>query len=156
MEETQNFLQDVEQELNLEPASKGARFANYIIDILAFYALVFVIGFIYGAILLSGATTMDGTELDEGNAGAATLMIYVIAFGLVIGYYTVMEATTNGRTIGKFVTGTQALQKDGSRITWQKAFVRSLVRLVPLEPLVALFTEPWHDSWTNTVVVKKR
>lgn len=156
MEETQNFLQDVEQELNLEPASKGARFANYIIDILAFYALAFVIGLIYGAVLLSGATSMDGTELDEGNVGTATLMIYVITFAVLIAYYTIMEATTNGRTIGKFVTGTQALQKDGSRITWQKALVRSLVRLVPFEPLVALFSEPWHDSWTNTVVVKKR
>lgn len=156
MEETQNFLQDVEQELNLEPASKGARFANYIIDVLAIYALAFVIGIIYGAILLSGATSMDGTELDESSVGTATLLIYLVTFSVVIGYFTIMEATTNGRTIGKFVTGTQALQKDGSRITWQKALVRTLVRMVPLEPLVALFSEPWHDSWTNTVVVKKR
>ena len=48
-----HLLQDVEEQLYMEPASKGLRFANYIIDVLVFYAIIFVVGLFYGLALLS-------------------------------------------------------------------------------------------------------
>lgn len=82
--------------------------------------------------------------------------LYAIIFGVYILYYTIMEATTNGRTVGKYVTGTMAIREDGGRITWLNAFCRTLCRFIPFEAVVALFIQyPWHDDFTRTAVVKK-
>ena len=44
MEETTNasILEDIQHEIILEPVSPGIRFANYIIDLIVFYAGAFV------------------------------------------------------------------------------------------------------------------
>ena len=82
-------------------------------------------------------------------------MQYLCAIVIIVGYYTVFEATTKGRTLGKFITGTQAVREDGSNITWKDAFIRSLCRLVPFEPFSTFGVLPWHDSWSKTIVIKK-
>jgi hypothetical protein len=50
------------------------------------------------------------------------------------------------------ITGTKAVNHDGSNISAKTAFLRTLCRLVPFEPFSA-FGIPWHDSWTHTHVI---
>lgn len=149
-----NLLQDVEEQLYLEPASKGLRFANYLIDVLVFYAIIFISGLIYGFMLVSKGEQIEDSVLVQ-DTGNAFIMQYLFAIVIIVGYYTIFEATTKGRTLGKFITGTQAIKEDGSNITWKDAFIRSLCRLVPFEPFSTFGVLPWHDSWSKTVVVKK-
>lgn len=148
MEETtnDNILEDIQYEINLEPVSPGIRFANYIIDLIAFYAIMFLIGIIWGlAALNTGATISDLGKLEQ----------YVLSITLYLLIYSIMEGATKGRTLGKLVTGTIALKEDGSPITFGDAFLRSLCRLIPFEPFSAFGYRPWHDKFTNTIVVKK-
>jgi len=149
-----HLLQDVEEQLYLEPASKGLRFANYILDVLVFYALIFVFGLIYGIMLVSRGEQIEDSALVQ-ETGNAVLIQYLFAIVIVVGYYTILEGATKGRTIGKFITGTQAVREDGSNISWKDAFIRSLCRLVPFEPFSTFGVLPWHDSWSKTIVIKK-
>ena len=69
-------------------------------------------------------------------------------------YYTLCEKLFRGQTLGKLITGTKSLRTDGEELTFKDALLRSLCRLVPFE-VFSGFGVPWHDSWTNTMVVKK-
>lgn len=141
--EQQDLLLDLEAELILEPASTGARFANYLIDIIGFYAF---------GMMLSIATLTIANILRSGDM---TMVFYLIIYAAYVIYYTVLEGGTNGRTLGKFITKTKVVKEDGSLITWKDALLRSLCRLVPFEPFSALGGQPWHDKWTKTIVVRK-
>ncbi|MEO6405093.1 MAG: RDD family protein [Ferruginibacter sp.] len=83
------------------------------------------------------------------------LLSYLISFTLYLSYYTLMEGSTKGKTIGKFITKTRSVREDGSQLTYSDAFKRSLSRLVPFEPFSAFEYRPWHDKWTDTIVIKE-
>jgi uncharacterized RDD family membrane protein YckC len=79
--------------------------------------------------------------------------VYIFIF---LTYYTLFEWLTNGKTIGKYVTRTRAIKDNGKSIEFKESFIRSLIRIIPLEPWVCLLTDygyGWHDRWTNTIVV---
>lgn len=67
-----------------------------------------------------------------------------------------MEGAFNGKTIGKYLTKTRALREDGSPLGWDKAFVRSLCRLIPFEGFSYLGSNllGWHDTISKTMVVE--
>ena len=151
---TTNYLSDLEQEVYLVPADKGLRFVNWLIDTIVYYALAFLLAFVYSSILV-----MQGGDLNESflvqETGSAVLGQYIAIISTYTAYYTIIEAGSKGRTLGKLITGTMVVRNDGSRIGWKDGLLRSLCRLIPFENLAALFTTPWHDSITNTMVVKK-
>jgi uncharacterized RDD family membrane protein YckC len=66
-----------------------------------------------------------------------------------------MEGFSKGRSLGKMVTSTTAVKRDLTPINWKDASVRSLIRLIPIEPLSGLEGSPWHDSLSKTIVIKK-
>lgn len=146
-----DLLKELEQEIYLEPASQGARFANYIIDLIFFYAFMFALGALLGVILYSQDATMEY----ESDSFSDSVLEYLIAVLLIVIYYTLLEGLTKGRTIGKMITGTVAVKEDGSPLTVKEAFLRSLCRIIPFEPFSGLGARPWHDSITKTFVVKK-
>jgi uncharacterized RDD family membrane protein YckC len=83
--------------------------------------------------------------------------------GLFIGivilllYYTLCEKVFNGKTVGKWVSGTRAIREDGNELTIQDAFSRSLCRLIPFEGFsIWLGYGLWHDVWTRTKVVRSK
>jgi uncharacterized RDD family membrane protein YckC len=149
--EQQDLLQHLEEEIYFERASTGARFLNYIIDLICFYILLFVTSFVIGILTY----TEEGTNaFGEESSGLA--LVYMMTFILYLGYYIILEKFAKGRTIGKLITGTRVVKTDGTAITLQDAFLRTLSRFVPFEPFSALTGNPWYDSWTSTQVVKVR
>ena len=84
------------------------------------------------------------------------LLAYVVTIFNYIIYYTLCEKLFRGQTIGKLITGTRAIRTDGSDLTLRNAFLRTLSRLVPFEPFSTFGGRPWHDTWTDTMVVKTR
>jgi len=130
-------------------ASGGKRFANYLIDLIVFFIIVFIAAFVVG--MLNPQTI---NSIAEENTGIDIIenLVYTAIFTL---YLFGTEAIFKGKTVGKLITGTRAVNEDGSNITAKTALLRSLSRIVPFEVLSALGSPsyPWHDKWSKTYVV---
>ncbi|MBO9684538.1 MAG: RDD family protein [Flavisolibacter sp.] len=147
-----NLLQEFESTVDLVPVSPGIRFVNYLIDVVAFYALSFLAGILF-AIGAAGAGAYDNIESSDGPGIQLGLLLFELL--IIFAYYTLFEYFAKGRTLGKMATGTVVVREDGSAPTFKDAFMRTLCRFIPFEPFSALGTRPWHDSLTHTMVIKK-
>lgn len=126
------------------------RLANYIIDAIAFYAIVFIVGLFLGLLALMGieGPMMWLTE-NEGSSLMSLLSIVLYLF-----YYFIFEALGQ-RTVGKLVTGTKVVLEDGSKPAAGVIAIRSLCRIIPFEvfSFIAERSRGWHDSLPNTYVI---
>mgnify|MGYP000663414543 CR=1 FL=1 len=131
-----------ESKLNIEDfqdayilASSGERFANYLIDWFGFVLICFPI--------------LTFFDIDD----SANLFLY----GGSTVYYILLE-TTNGRTLGKLITGTKVVHEDGGPASFTQVLGRSFSRLVPFDAFSFLGSEAvgWHDKWSKTRVIKVR
>jgi len=138
-----------ELEPRLERAGLGKRFANYLIDVVAFAVFLMVIGFVSALISPAAIEFWEDVEANPIVDRLLSMLLYGLFMGL-------QETIFKGGSIGKMITGTRAVREDGSRIDARTAFLRGLSRMVPFEPLSALGRSPWHDSWTKTVVIDLR
>ena len=141
--EQQSYL--TELEFNPVLAGGGQRLLNYIIDLVFYYLLVFLLFTIY--------YSTGGAINRSGSSSGALLNLFFL--GLYIIYMFLLEMLLKGRTIGKIITGTRAVNKDGTEMEPGTIFRRTLCRLVPFEPFSGLgnICNPWHDKWTNTCVI---
>jgi uncharacterized RDD family membrane protein YckC len=132
-------------------ASFGKRFLNYIIDLALFYLLFFMIAFILGILYPPGLDFLAG--LDE--MGPVANLVILVWYGL---YMSVVEGLFKGRSLGKLITRTRAVNLDGSPISSRTAFARGFSRAVPFCVFSALgaVCNPWQDRWTGTMVVEVR
>lgn len=120
----------------------GIRFANFLIDRI----IIFVLAFIGGVIVV----------ILNGGQEISTLESYLIAFVIILCYYTILESTT-GQSIGKMITGTYVITENGQRPNFTNILGRSMCRFIPFEPF-SFFNSTasgWHDSISNTKVVDK-
>ena len=145
---TRHFMDDqvldselYHSELNYTAASKGKRFANFLIDYfiaIVLSALVFIFTDVLGLYFVSNGLI--------GN------IFGMFLFAL---YYLICEGSLKGKTIGKYITKTRAVNPDGSRMDTSTIVKRSFCRLVPFEQFSFLGsgTAGWHDRWSNTIVI---
>jgi uncharacterized RDD family membrane protein YckC len=145
----QDILVDIEPQL--VQAGSGKRLANYFIDLILFYILFFILGMI---IAMVSPESLENDALFSDNVFLDRLFSLLI-FGV---YMSLVEGIFKGRTLGKLITGTKAVNADGSTISFVTALGRGFSRIVPFEPFSALGNPPypWHDKWTNTYVIDVR
>ena len=144
-----------ESDISYEYATTGQRFLNYLIDnIIMRYGLTFLTGALVGVVLQFIDPELLIRMVTPGTSAYWIFIIIVVLQNYLI-YYTLCEKLFNGHTLGKLITGTKAVRFDGSPLTFKDALLRSLSRMVPFEVLSG-FGVPWHDSWTNTTVIKTR
>lgn len=142
METTQILDTPATQKPAVEYAGKGARFANYIIDIIGFYVLTFLVAFV--------AASLAPGSFDPDSA----LFSYGLSFLVYFIYFTVFESSF-GKTPGKFITRTHVVTEDGERPTTKNIMGRTLCRMIPFEPFSFLGSYTgWHDTISKTLVVK--
>ena len=116
-------------------ASKTIRFLNFMID------LSFLLSVVIGAIHL----TKDNTD------DYAVLIILVFP----LSYYIVGESFF-GQTIGKYLTKTIVINKDGNQPSALAILVRTLCRLSPHHIVSIFFHErTFHDRMSRTFVIDK-
>lgn len=129
-------------------AGHGLRLTNYLIDLVCLF--IFVI--IFTVILNSINPGMEGSVQSSNK-----LVDYLIGFIAGMCYYFIFEATT-GRTIGKFITGTRVVTETGEIPGPKDIFIRSLCRHIPFDAFSFLGSDAsgWHDSISNTCVVKTK
>ena len=139
-------------ELQLVYASQTKRFLNYIIDIIFFYALTFAIGIVIGIV----APGWLENEISDNNLGG-NLIARIISLIIYALFMSIVEAISGGRSMGKIMTGTRAINVDGTKISFSTAFARGFSRAVPFDPFSALNGgHPWHDQWTKTIVIDEK
>jgi uncharacterized RDD family membrane protein YckC len=139
-------------------ASVGQRFLNFLIDALLMqYSLAFATTWLLVKFLLMVSPDTAYQLFGDGRDTTDVLVAsYLIAIVNYIFYYTLCEKMFRGYTLGKLITGTRAIKENGEELTLKDAFLRSLSRLVPFEAFSAFGGHPWHDKWTDTMVIKSR
>ncbi len=140
---------ELKQTLYEQPATVGQRFLNYLIDIFFYYVIIIALSAIAGIFL-------SDDNIDSATLFGMSLMLqYLMIYTILVAMYTFFETVTKGRTIGKMVTKTRAVRLDGSTLSFNDALKRSLIRIIPFEPLSAFGGNPWHDKWSDTKVIKE-
>ena len=83
-----------------------------------------------------------------------TMLVNVVVF---LAYYIGMEVSA-GKTVGKYVTGTQVITEDGELPSAGTVVIRTLCRMIPFEAFSFFGSTPrgWHDKLSKTRVVKTR
>lgn len=147
--ETENNLLEEFSEKTYVYASAGQRFLNFVIDLIAIYMLMAILGVLMGII-----TALTGNVNGFGGGGLTQLIFLFLYFSVFFLYYTLLEGT-KGKSLGKLITKTRVLSIEGERITYGKAFVRTLIRFLPFEFISGFSgTTMWHDQWTYTMLIK--
>lgn len=117
--------------------SSLTRFLNFIIDSIVWFIIV--------AILTSQLSTKDAVQMLFG---------YLIFFASYIGYYAFME-TKYQKTIGKFITKTKVVNKNGTKPKGGDILRRTFCRLIPFDRISFLFTpNGFHDRLSDTTIIK--
>ena len=137
-------------------ATNTQRFINYLVDnLLMRYGLSYATGIVVGMFIgLAWPEYIERISTDPGRFDLLLLGVLIGYFNYLV-YYTFCEKLFRGYTLGKVITGTRAIRTDGAELTFKDALYRSLSRMVPFEVLSG-FSYPWHDTWTNTMVIKTR
>jgi len=117
----------------MKDIDKGIRITNYITDMLAIFILCMIITIIFNS----------------------TNSKYVTFYSVMFLYYLLLEGFT-GQTLGKMLTKTKVVLKDGSNPSFIKILIRTLWRLFPLDLFSYLFGSGLgiHDSLSSTKISK--
>jgi len=147
----ENLLDDVS--VDLVQASSGIRFTNLLIDGIIRYLLW---RFIFAR--LTGILIVEMGLYVPGNSFVLIVESFFFAYLFDILFISLQEATMGGKTIGKWITRTRAVNADGTTINYRTALLRALSRAVPFEAFSALGSPcyPWHDQWTDTLVIDEK
>lgn len=136
-------------------ASKWLRFANYLIDLVAFYLVLLAVAGILGFIL-GFFTDVDIEQFayDVENMNSILQRILsLIAYGI---FMFLVEFFSKGRSLGKLITGTQVVKTDVSPLNIEDYFLRNICRAIPFDQLSFLGKNGWHDTIYDTRVVNKK
>jgi len=140
-----------------QEASKGKRLTNYLIDYLGYYIFMLAMGVLLGVFLAIIGQENLILYVDDGSWSRKTVDFITGLISLLI-YYTSIEYFFKGKSLGKLITRTRAIQKNGDYITLEIAIKRSACRLIPFETFSYLgdLSSGWHDSIPNTKVIDEQ
>jgi uncharacterized RDD family membrane protein YckC len=136
--------------IQLVPASIGKRFINYMVDIILFsFLLVFIL------VAAAPVYPLMNKIMAQQPLDLTERFVIWFMYGL---YMSVLESVLKGKSVGKYITGTRAVNINGHPVSRETAFARGLIRIVPFEQISALtfdFSAPlmWHDRWSKSIVV---
>lgn len=126
-----------------EIASASRRFWTFVIDVIAI-RVSFFIGEVFYVIAF-------GPEAYDAASNSAMWFLASVLF--YAGYYLALESFF-GRTLGKWLLGTIVVTESGASPSLSSILVRTLARLIPLEPMSFSLGETWwHDSLSKTKVL---
>ncbi|MVM37867.1 RDD family protein [Spirosoma sp. HMF3257] len=130
------------------PTSRLKRLANFLLDLVFFYIIVFTIGLIVMLIY---------PEIGYSFEPINPLVDRLIGTLFYSTYYVIFK-TWLGKTLGKIITKTKVVNKQGQKPDFSTVLVRNLVRAIPLDAFTFLRENPigMHDRMSNTMVIDDR
>ena len=100
-----------------------------------------------------------GDIIERMNEDLQGLIENMVALIILLIYYVPQEAFS-GRTLGKLITRTKAVNEDGTKLTFGKALGRTLCRVIPFDAFSFLGGQGrpkgWHDRIPKTKVILTR
>lgn len=153
-----------------------ARYGGFWIRLVAVIIDYIILGFVQFVVIAPILTAMGLVSLDtpvvanpeDGAAMVAAIMgMMGVAQGisLVVGflYFTLMESSKNGATVGKMALGLKVVDAEGNTLSFGKAALRYVGRIVSMMIfligyIMAAFTsrkQALHDMIAGTYVIKK-
>jgi uncharacterized RDD family membrane protein YckC len=133
-------------EFDIRYARLGSRALALLVDIMAQIGLTFLLYILFAVVL--GIGVAFGVT-DAALIFAAGTIIGILVF---VGYPTLLETVTGGRTLGKLAMGLRVVRDDGGPIRFRHALTRALVATTLEWPGVLLAPVTWVVSlWTMLV-----
>ena len=131
-----------QKEFDSKKVSSLTRFIHLIVDTIAFIVIMIIFAFIFGLFI---------NPTDES---LIAILGYLILAASFFGYYVFME-TKYQKTIGKFITKTKVINKNGTKPELVDIVRRTFCRLIPFDRISFLFTKNgFHDRLSDTTIVK--
>ena len=146
-----NLIKDLEEYIDkrtVKSVSSGPRFGHAIIDGIAFQIVVYIVDYLFKLVIGS-------TEFISSISLTFALVSSIVLLLLYPALYAFCEYKWQ-RTPGKFLTKTIVIDEFGNKPELRAIVLRSLIRLVPFEPLSCIgdkYSHGWHDRWSKTWVV---
>ena len=109
--------------LDIRVARPGSRTLALLVDLVV--QVVLYIALVVVGLLALGLLGQHG--LIQADMALLNAFLLVVAALTLVGYPTVMLATTRGRTVGKLAVGLRVVRDDGGPINFRHALTRSLV-----------------------------
>lgn len=129
--------------MKFRSVDRTTRLAIFFIDLIAFFAIVFITFFLLKVFIPSSYTIIV----------TYNRLISFISFFL---YYFIFESVS-GKTLGKIITKTKIVDSETkSKPSFSKVLIRTLARFIPLEALYILINEKkltLHDLLSKTTVI---
>ena len=136
-------------------AGLGSRFLAQVID-MAVLVAIFVV-------LLLGANALGAAT---GDRRLALLIVLLVSFVLLFGYFWALEAIWSGQTLGKRALRLRVVGDQGEPLRFSQAAIRNLVRIVDFLPvgyaigIITIFSNVRNkrlgDLAAGTLVVRER
>src|SRR6266853_321302 len=114
--------------LEIELAGPGSRIAAALCDAAIVVAILLF--------LFMGSSALSASAGAQGRWGTlVAVLVALVVFLVVWGYFLLFEALNDGRTPGKRLMGIRVVMDTGHRLTFTAAAVRNLVRVADAQPL---------------------
>ena len=133
-------------------ATKWTRFFNYIIDVTIFYILIFLFGGLLG-VWYSLTQSELAYSIIQAMTNASRLVDQFVTMVLYAIFMFVQEWIFKGRSIGKFITSTKAVNETNLPLNVIDLLKRNFTRAIPFEAFSFFGQNGLHDKWSNTLVV---
>lgn len=133
----------------IELVNPGVRLGYFLVDLVLFY-IIFVAVAVLFFVLVELTSTYHILKLVDSN-----FFGWTIFYGIYFLYYALGEYFFGG-TLAKLIFGYRVIDSQAQKISFGKALLRSIIRFVPFEALSCIGERGWHDTWTNTYVVRKK
>jgi len=106
-------------------------------------------------IALVNPVAIESINDDDIGFNLLDRLLRLVLYGI---YMFAIEAIFKGKSLGKLITGTRAVNEDGSNVSPKAALLRGLSRAVPFNAFSALGSPayPWHDRWTKTYIIDEK
>lgn len=140
------IFNDRKQLLNAQTAavSLWIRLIIWMIDLICIWFFGILMGMVLGMLSV-------GFSFTELWQNMHYFILYPVYF---ISYYVLFELSWS-RTIGKLVCACIVVDLSGRRPTFKQIIIRSLCRLIPIDPFTFFGKRStgWHDTLSNTRVI---
>lgn len=140
------------------------RFGAYLIDFIILFVIQMVIGFILGIIAVASTSNNSYYSSSyDSTVNSLTCLSYLISLVITVLYFAGFESSQGQATPGKRAMSVIVVDKDGNRISFGKAFIRYLGKILSglilgVGYFMIGFTEKkqgLHDMIAGTYVVEK-
>jgi len=133
-----------QKELDTKKVNPLVRIIHFLVDTTLFFIIAIFLYSILGLLINF-----------SGNETLFKFWNYLILAIAFLGYYIFMEAKYQ-TTVGKIITKTKVVTKDGKKPEFTNIVRRTLFRLIPVDQISFLFlSEGFHDYLSETTIVKK-